>query len=100
MGEYANGGLAVVAEGFDDAVVLNAVRGIGLERSHQLRIYQIRNTRVNSYLHCHNWQICRGISVYTGSRAPTPFLPITYGRIAPLALETPASTRKGLKVQA
>jgi len=39
MGEHANGGLAVVAEGFDDAIVLNAVRLVGLERSHQLRIY-------------------------------------------------------------
>src|ERR1017187_1823056 len=42
MGEHANGGLAVVAEGFDDAVVLNAVRTVGLERSHQLRIYTTR----------------------------------------------------------
>src|SRR5450759_3015178 len=39
MSEHANGGLAVVAEGFDDAVVLNAVRLVGLERSHKLRIY-------------------------------------------------------------
>src|ERR1035437_3432043 len=90
MGEHTNGGLAVVAEGFDDAIVSNAVRGVGLERSHQLRIYQIRHTRVNSYLHCHNWPICHCISVYTRSRVPTPFLPITYGRIAPLAWETHA----------
>src|SRR5260370_39751064 len=44
MGQHANGGLAVVAEGFDDAVVLNAVRLIGLERSHQLRIYADRHS--------------------------------------------------------
>jgi hypothetical protein len=31
MGEHANGRLAVVAEGFDDAIVPNAVRGAGLE---------------------------------------------------------------------
>jgi hypothetical protein len=39
MGEDANRWFAVFAERFDDAVILNAVRLVGLKRSHQLRIY-------------------------------------------------------------
>ena len=34
MSEYANGGLTIFAEGFDDAVVADTVRLISLKRCH------------------------------------------------------------------
>ena len=39
MGENADGRFAVVAKGFDDAIVANAVGLVGLQGSHRLRIY-------------------------------------------------------------
>jgi hypothetical protein len=39
VGDNAESGLAVLSEGFDDAVVSVAVGIIGLERRHQLGIY-------------------------------------------------------------
>ena len=39
VGEHADVRRAVLTERFDDAIVLDAVRLVSLERGHQLRIY-------------------------------------------------------------
>ena len=79
MSEHANGGLAVVAEGFDDAVVLNAVRAVGLERSHQLRIYTARSFLsiiiIEQKYGRHNRTYFRIYDL----EAPTPSLSLGYG---------------------
>src|ERR1035441_3323210 len=41
MGQYTNRRLAIFPKRFDDAVITNAVRLIGLQGSHMLRIYTI-----------------------------------------------------------
>jgi len=46
MSEHTNGGFALSAEGFDDPIILNAVRTAGLQRCHYLRIYHNRIHRV------------------------------------------------------
>ena len=54
MSEHANGRFALFAEGFDDPIVLNAVRAVGLQRCHYLRIYHSRVHRVSQYFQCHD----------------------------------------------
>src|ERR1017187_1076499 len=49
MSDHAESRFTVLAEGFDDAVVAVTVGVVGLERCHQLGIYNKTGTCVNGY---------------------------------------------------
>jgi hypothetical protein len=49
MSDHAEARFTVLAEGFDDAVVAVTMGVVGLERCHQLGIYNETGTRVNDY---------------------------------------------------
>jgi hypothetical protein len=59
VGDHAEPGFTVLAEGFDDAVVAVAVRLVGLEGCHKLGIYTRTGMHVNGYLYSHRKSIPR-----------------------------------------
>src|SRR5260370_23173856 len=100
MSDHSNGGFAILAERFHDAVIPNAVRLVGLKGSHELRIYTT------------HWSLSIEIfmgksatspplnSVYTNSAPRISFIPITYGRRMLWPWETPARIRVGMATSA
>jgi hypothetical protein len=73
MSEHPNGGFALSAEGFDDPIVLNAVRAVGLQRCHYLRIYHTRTHRVLHDFQCHAKAFSTSYFRIYGSGRDKPF---------------------------